>query len=214
MAVDRAVGAAAGRRAGARACRRRVSRSTCHSAERAAGRSARGAGAADRAGRHRARARRRPGAVAGDRARSAGSTRCRCVSCDGRCAAPTAPAAARVRRSARRGARQRNRRAVRRTGPPAAAGARGAGRRATQRQADGDDPRYTLWQAWHRSGLQRRWLAASERGGPTGAQADRDLDAVTALFDVAEQYVARTAGASLRGLIDHVMALGAARDTA
>ena len=73
---------------------------------------------------------------------------------------------------------------------------------------DGGDPRYTLWQAWHRSGLQRRWLAASERGGAAGAQADRDLDAVTALFDVAEQYVTRTAGASLRGLIDHVTALG------
>ena len=74
--------------------------------------------------------------------------------------------------------------------------------------ADGGDPRYTLWQAWHRSGLQRRWLAASERGGLAGAQADRDLDAVTALFDVAEQYVTRTAGASLRGVIDHVEAMG------
>ncbi|SEH90219.1 Superfamily I DNA or RNA helicase [Mycolicibacterium rutilum] len=73
---------------------------------------------------------------------------------------------------------------------------------------EGADPRYTLWQAWHRSGLQRRWLSASERGGPAGVQADRDLDAVTALFDVAEQYVNRTAGASLRGLIDHVAALG------
>ncbi|MGX9790376.1 ATP-dependent helicase [Mycobacterium sp. MMS18-G62] len=74
--------------------------------------------------------------------------------------------------------------------------------------ADGQDPRYTLWQAWHRSGLQRRWLAASERGGPAGAQADRDLDAVTALFDVTEQYVSRTAGASLPGLIDHIGGLG------
>jgi superfamily I DNA/RNA helicase/RecB family exonuclease len=74
--------------------------------------------------------------------------------------------------------------------------------------ADGQDPRYTLWQAWHRSGLQRRWLAASERGGLSGAQADRDLDAVTTLFDVAEQYVTRTAGASLRGLVDHVEAMG------
>jgi superfamily I DNA/RNA helicase/RecB family exonuclease len=73
---------------------------------------------------------------------------------------------------------------------------------------DGQDPRYILWQAWHRSGLQRRWLAASERGGLAGAQADRDLDAVTALFDVAEQYVSRTTGASLLGLVDHVEAMG------
>ncbi len=76
--------------------------------------------------------------------------------------------------------------------------------------ADGGDPRHTLWQAWHRSGLQKRWLAASERGGAAGAKADTDLDAVTALFDVAEQYVSRTAGASLRGLVDHVSALGPA----
>jgi superfamily I DNA/RNA helicase/RecB family exonuclease len=79
---------------------------------------------------------------------------------------------------------------------------------ARRSEADGADPRYTLWQAWHRSGLQKRWLAASERGGMAGAKADADLDAVTALFDVAEQYVSRTAGASLRGLVEHVSALG------
>ena len=80
---------------------------------------------------------------------------------------------------------------------------------ATRRSADDEqDPRYTLWQAWHRSDLQRRWLAASARGGPAGTQADRDLDVVTALFDAAEQYVTRTAGASLLGLIDHLTALG------
>jgi superfamily I DNA/RNA helicase/RecB family exonuclease len=72
---------------------------------------------------------------------------------------------------------------------------------------DGQDPRYTLWAAWHRSGLQRRWLSAGERGGPAGAQATRDLDAVTALFDIADHYVSRTPCASLRGLIEHVAAL-------
>ncbi|ORW07447.1 ATP-dependent helicase [Mycobacterium kyorinense] len=72
---------------------------------------------------------------------------------------------------------------------------------------DGRDPRYTLWAAWQRSGLQRRLLAAAERGGAAGTQADRDLDAVTTLFEVTDQYVSRTAGASLRGLLDHVGAL-------
>ncbi len=72
---------------------------------------------------------------------------------------------------------------------------------------DGQDPRYTLWAAWHRSGLQRRWLAASQRGGPVGAQAVRDLEAVTALFDITGQYVSRTSGVSLRGLVEHVAAL-------
>ncbi|HEY2449662.1 MAG TPA: ATP-dependent DNA helicase [Mycobacterium sp.] len=73
--------------------------------------------------------------------------------------------------------------------------------------ARGEDPRYTLWAAWCRSGLQRRWLTACERGGPSSAQAGRDLDAVTALFDATDQYLSRTAGASLSGLIDHLDAL-------
>ncbi|WNG94203.1 ATP-dependent DNA helicase [Mycobacterium sp. ITM-2016-00318] len=81
---------------------------------------------------------------------------------------------------------------------------------ARRTEADGADPRYTLWQAWHRCGLQKRWLAASERGGAAGARAGTDLDSVTALFDVTEQYVSRTAGASLRGLVEHVSALGPA----
>ncbi len=71
----------------------------------------------------------------------------------------------------------------------------------------GRDPRYTLWAAWQRSGLQRRWVSASERGGAAGALAAQNLDAVTALFEVTDDYVSRTAGASLRGLIAHVSAL-------
>jgi len=69
------------------------------------------------------------------------------------------------------------------------------------------DPRYTLWQAWERSGLQRRWLTAADRGGADAALAERNLAAVTALFDITEAYVARTAGASLSGLLDHVATL-------
>ena len=69
------------------------------------------------------------------------------------------------------------------------------------------DPRYALWQAWERTGLQKRWLNAAERGGTEGALADRDLQAVTAWFDIADDYVTRTTGASLRGLLDHVAGL-------
>jgi superfamily I DNA/RNA helicase/RecB family exonuclease len=69
------------------------------------------------------------------------------------------------------------------------------------------DPRFTLWQAWERSGLQRRWLSVAERGGADGALADRNLAAVTALFDLADAYVTRTTGASLPGLLDHLAAL-------
>lgn len=73
--------------------------------------------------------------------------------------------------------------------------------------AAGQDPRFVLWQAWHASGLSRRWLAAAGRPGVAGVAAGADLDAVTALFDTADEYVARTAAASLTGLIDHVRAL-------
>ncbi|KAA8958924.1 ATP-dependent DNA helicase [Mycobacterium sp.] len=76
----------------------------------------------------------------------------------------------------------------------------------------GRDPRETLWAVWQRSGLQRRWLAAWERGGPAGAQAGRDLDAVTALFDAAHTYASNTGGASLRGLIEHVGTVQLATD--
>lgn len=80
---------------------------------------------------------------------------------------------------------------------------------AAARRSDraGQDPRFVLWQAWHHCGLQRRWLTAVERRTAAGAQAGRDLDVVTALFDVAEQYVTRTTGASVTGLVDHVRAM-------
>ncbi|HYO03057.1 MAG TPA: ATP-dependent DNA helicase [Mycobacterium sp.] len=78
---------------------------------------------------------------------------------------------------------------------------------ARRSEADGLDPRFTLWHGWHHTGLQRRWLAAAERAGTVGAQAGRDLDGVTALFDVAEQYVTHTTGASVSGFVDHVRAM-------
>ena len=52
-----------------------------------------------------------------------------------------------------------------------------------------------LWQVWHRSGLAPRWAAMAMRGGPAGTQADRDLDAVVALFDAAARYTDRLPGA-------------------
>lgn len=64
-----------------------------------------------------------------------------------------------------------------------------------------------LWSAWTRSGLQRRWDGLSQRGGPLGAQADRDLDAVSALFDLASEHLARTPGIGVAGLIDHIRSL-------
>ncbi|MHC1559778.1 ATP-dependent helicase [Actinomycetospora sp. C-140] len=58
-----------------------------------------------------------------------------------------------------------------------------------------------LWAVWDRSGLQRRWVAASERGGVTGAQADRDLDAVVALVERAARYVEDLPGGTVAGFV-------------
>ncbi len=115
--------------------------------------------------------------------------------------------AARVRRPARRGARRPEPPSSRRLWPGRSTGCARCWPPPRRGHRAHRDPRYTLWQAWERSGLQRRWLAAAERGGSDGAEADRHLDAVTALFDIAEHYVTRTAGASLPGLLDHVGAL-------
>ncbi len=48
-----------------------------------------------------------------------------------------------------------------------------------------------LWAVWEASGLGPAWQAASAAGGSRGEAADRDLDAVVALFDAAARFGAR-----------------------
>ncbi|MCO5988925.1 ATP-dependent helicase [Actinoallomurus spadix] len=48
-----------------------------------------------------------------------------------------------------------------------------------------------LWAVWQESGLADRLLEQSVRGGARGAAADRDLDAVVALFDMAARFTDR-----------------------
>jgi superfamily I DNA/RNA helicase/RecB family exonuclease len=45
-----------------------------------------------------------------------------------------------------------------------------------------------LWAIWAASRLADQWQQAAEQGGPQGAAADRDLDAVLALFDRAAHF--------------------------
>ncbi|MFC7343148.1 ATP-dependent helicase [Saccharopolyspora griseoalba] len=59
----------------------------------------------------------------------------------------------------------------------------------------------TLWRVWKASGLEKRWVAQSERHGVTGMQADRNLDAVVALFDAAANYVDKNPGNDAYGFI-------------
>lgn len=70
-----------------------------------------------------------------------------------------------------------------------------------------------LWRIWHESGLGPRWSEQSLSGGPRGAQADRDLDAVVALFDHAARFVDRMPMAGPEVFLDDLAAQEIPGDT-
>ncbi|AWB83562.1 ATP-dependent DNA helicase [Corynebacterium liangguodongii] len=61
-----------------------------------------------------------------------------------------------------------------------------------------------LWAVWNATGLSSRLLAAALRGGATGSQADRDLDAVMALFDAAGDFTERRGDSGIKGFISYI----------
>lgn len=63
------------------------------------------------------------------------------------------------------------------------------------------DPRVPLWLVWQRLGLADDLLAASLRGGRAGQRADRSLDAVLALFDLAGEVAERLPYAGIRAFV-------------
>src|SRR5262249_35253811 len=81
-----------------------------------------------------------------------------------------------------------------------------AGLLATAREtaAAGGTAEDVLWAVGDASGLAGAWLAASLHGGPAGAAADRDLDAMVALFDAAARFCDRLPGEGPLGFLDHL----------
>ncbi len=67
-------------------------------------------------------------------------------------------------------------------------------------------PEEVLWQLWDATALAQRWAQASRGGGPGGAAADRDLDAVLALFDAAARFTDRLPAAAAGAFAEHVAA--------
>lgn len=63
-----------------------------------------------------------------------------------------------------------------------------------------------LWTAWEQSRLSRAWTEAARGTGPLADQANRDLDAIVALFEAAKRFVERGPDADprvfLRGVLD------------
>jgi superfamily I DNA/RNA helicase/RecB family exonuclease len=85
-----------------------------------------------------------------------------------------------------------------------------AGRDAVQAKASPED---VLWAIWDAAGLARKWAQQSAAGGGTGAGADRDLDAVVALFTAAARFTDRLPRASAREFVDHLAAQQIPGDT-
>ncbi|MBA5845526.1 ATP-dependent helicase [Gordonia amicalis] len=71
----------------------------------------------------------------------------------------------------------------------------------------------TLWAAWQATGLERRWAASAVRGGPAGEQADRDLDAVMAMFEAAANFADTLPAAGPAGFVHYLSQLQIPRDS-
>ncbi|GLY68257.1 DNA helicase [Amycolatopsis taiwanensis] len=70
-----------------------------------------------------------------------------------------------------------------------------------------------LWEVWRESGLQKRLVRTAAGGGTLGAQADRDLDAIVALFHAAGRYVDRLPKASVASFADYLSSQNIAGDS-
>lgn len=77
----------------------------------------------------------------------------------------------------------------------------------------GADAHGLLWAVWDATGLAESWRRAALAGGTAGERADRDLDAVLALFRAAETFVERTPAAPPGSFVDWLLAQDVPADT-
>ena len=88
-----------------------------------------------------------------------------------------------------------------------------AGVGAVTQSGEGATAETVLWAIWSASGLAGPWQRAALTGGASGARADRDLDAVVALFDAATRFVDRLPQAGAREFIEYLRGQDVAADT-
>jgi len=91
------------------------------------------------------------------------------------------------------------------------AGLLAAGRQAAARP--GADAHAVLWAVWDAAGLAEPWRRTAVAGGPAAERADRDLDAVVALFRAAETFVERMPAAPPGSFVDWLAAQDVPADT-
>ncbi|MCC3296724.1 ATP-dependent helicase [Arthrobacter sp. zg-Y916] len=70
-----------------------------------------------------------------------------------------------------------------------------------------------LWALWSASGWSKKWAEAALAGGSTGLRADRDLDAIMALFQTAERYVDQLPGSTPAQFLDYLTSSELPMDT-
>ncbi|MFC7848950.1 ATP-dependent helicase [Arthrobacter sp. NPDC057388] len=78
-----------------------------------------------------------------------------------------------------------------------------AGRKAVAEP--GANAETVLWALWHSTGLAGTWTAAALAGGLVGSRADRDLDAMMALFHTAERYVDQMPGSGPEQFLEYLL---------
>ncbi|WP_320774383.1 ATP-dependent DNA helicase [Streptomyces sp. CRN 30] len=86
-------------------------------------------------------------------------------------------------------------------------------RTARQRLADGGTAEEALWELWAGTPWPGRLERAARRGGAAGRNADRDLDAVCALFATAARAEERTGGRGALNFLEEIEAEDIAADT-
>ncbi|MET8449639.1 ATP-dependent DNA helicase [Streptomyces sp. NPDC005209] len=86
-------------------------------------------------------------------------------------------------------------------------------RKARQRLADGGTAEEALWDLWEGTPWPGRLERAARRGGAAGRNADRDLDAVCALFATSARAEERTGGRGALNFLEEIEAEDIAADT-
>ncbi len=84
---------------------------------------------------------------------------------------------------------------------------------AVRQNPEGAGAEEILWAVWSAAGVSDPWAELTKEAGLEGRRADRDLDAVMALFQAAERFADQNPGAPAAAFVDHMERLELPMDT-
>lgn len=82
-----------------------------------------------------------------------------------------------------------------------------------EKNSEGAGAEEILWAVWSAAGVSDQWAELTKGAGTEGRRADRDLDAVMALFQAAERFADQNPGAPAAAFVDHMERLELPMDT-